>query len=141
MKSFKFSKNVHLTKIKLAFRWTLFQFLFSLVKTVLIFLKNISQDLYFHKSTHTFIHLFTHSLVSRQALSKECSMKLYHQGIFHYIPSYYLPIPASPHFLKQESSKNILLSKSKHPMVRKPETSSVPTEYCFYPNKGTAFPV
>lgn len=39
MKGFKFSKDIHLTKIKLSFIWILFQFLFYLVKAILILLK------------------------------------------------------------------------------------------------------
>lgn len=39
VKSFKFSKNIHLTKIKLFCIWILFKLLFCLVKAVLVFLK------------------------------------------------------------------------------------------------------
>lgn len=45
VESFKFSKNIHLTKFKLFFIWMLLKLLFCLVKAVLVFLKMKHQNI------------------------------------------------------------------------------------------------
>lgn len=54
MKGFKFSKDIHLTKIKLSFSWILFQFFFYLVKAILILLKqkNLKEECQAYNKRH-----------------------------------------------------------------------------------------